>query len=156
MSTQPELLAVHAVNLTIDIAIDADVASTWKAMIEDVGQWWRADFCICKGSTMAMDARVGGMMYEKLPDGAGFAWGNLISFQPNKHLAYVTYVIPPWAGPAQSVVQIALAENPDGSTLLTLTDSLIGHLTEEHLASTKDGWRLLYGEGGLKSFIESS
>jgi hypothetical protein len=46
------------------------------------------------------------------------------------------------------------AEAGEDTTKLTLTDSLIGHLTEELLGNMVDGWRQLFGDGGLKSHLE--
>ena len=45
-------------------------------------------------------------------------------------------------------------EAGEDTTKLTLTDSLIGHLTEELLGNMVDGWRQLFGDGGLKSHLE--
>lgn len=87
----------------------------------------------------------------------GYCWGNIISFQPDKHLAYDAQVVPPWGGPAQSVVQIALEPgetDPEHTTRLTLTDSLIGHVHDELLGCLDEGWRQLFGDGGLKTFAE--
>lgn len=161
MQTKKELLTAGAANVTLTIDIDAPLGVTWKCMIEDIGQWWRPDFLVCQGSRgMRMEARLGGRLYEALDDDAdaGLVWGTILSFQPVKHLAYVAQIVPPWGGPAQSVVQIALAANtetPEERTTLTLTDSLIGHVSEDLLSCLDDGWRQLFGEGGLKSHVES-
>ena len=160
MNTEKELLTAAAANVTVTIEIDAPVSQTWETMINDVGQWWRKDFLVCEGSLgMRLEPRVGGLLFEALEGEGGFVWGNLISFQPRKHLAYVAQVVPPWGGPAQSVVQIALAPNkdrPENATTLKLTDSLIGHVTEELVSCLDEGWRQLYGEGGLKTYVEAN
>jgi hypothetical protein len=54
------------------------------------------------------------------------------------------------------MVQINLAPDKESldSTRLELTDSLIGHINEEMLSCIGDGWKQIYGEGGLKSFVE--
>lgn len=39
--------------------------------------------------------------------------------------------------------------------LQTWTAALIGHLNDETLDCLDEGWRQLYGEGGLKTHIES-
>lgn len=159
MSTEKQLLTAGAANITITIDIAAPLAETWRAMIADIGQWWREDFLVCEGSLgMHLEPRAGGKLFEKLEGEGGFVWGSIISFQPDKHLAYVAQIVPPWGGPAQSVVQIALSPSeadPDGSTTLVLTDSLIGHVTDDLVSSLDEGWRQLYGDGGLKSYVES-
>lgn len=128
-------------------------------MIDDIGTWWRSDFLICEGSLgMHLEPRIGGMLFEKLDGGAGFVWGSVISFLPEKNLSYVAQIVPPWGGPAQSVVQLDLAPvegRANKATTLTLTDSLIGHVTDELTSSLDEGWQQLYGEGGLKSYVES-
>ena len=155
MSTEKELLTAGAANVTITIDIEASVERTWQLMIEDVGKWWRSDFLICGDDSLGMqlDPRPGGQLVEKTGDG-GYVWGNVLSFLPNKQLSYVAQIVPPWGGPAQSVVQIELSANGDATTL-KLTDSLIGHITAELASSLDQGWRQLYGEGGLKSYVES-
>ena len=127
-------------NLTISIEINASLERTWKAMIEDIGKWWRSDFLVCENSQgMQMEPHAGGKIFETTDNGGGFVWGSIISFQPAKHLAYVAQIVPPWGGPAQSVVQLGLVSNKTGSTSLTLTDSLIGHLTEDSLGCIDEG-----------------
>ena len=159
MNTEKQRLTAGAANVIVPIEIAAPVAQTWQPMITEIGQWWRKDFLVCEGSLgMNLEPRIGGLLFEKLEGDGGFAWGHVISFQPNKHLAYVAQIVPPWGGPAQSVVQIALEpgkEDPESATVLTLTDSLIGHMNDELLSCLDDGWRQLYGEGGFKSYIEA-
>ena len=108
---------------------------------------------------MHLEPKIGGLLHEKVDDdGGGFVWGSIISFQPEKNLTYIAQIVPPWGGPAQSVVQIGL-EPVEGreteATILTLTDSLIGHVSDELADSLDEGWRQLYGDGGLKSYVES-
>ncbi len=160
MNTEKQRLTAGAAHVVIKIEINAPVAKIWRSMVEDITLWWPQDFLICEGSRgMYLGPRVGGMLYEKSDDnGGGYCWGNVISFQPEKHLAYVAQVVPPWGGPAQSVVQIALAPEPaagESATVLTLTDSLIGHVHDELLGSLDEGWRQVFGEGGLKTFVEN-
>jgi uncharacterized protein YndB with AHSA1/START domain len=156
MSTKKELLTAV---VSIDIEINATVTKTWSLMISDIGQWWRKDFLICENSQgMTIQPKVGGLLCEKTAgDDTGYAWGQIISFQPETHLAYVAQIVPPWGGPAQSVVQISLqpGESRD-TTVLTLTDSLIGHVSDDLLSGLDDGWRQLYGEGGFKTHVESN
>ncbi len=159
MNTKKELLPAGVANVTIEIEIKAPIAKTWALMIRDIGRWWRKDFLICENSQgMTIEPKVGGLLREKMPgEGTGYAWGQIISFQPESHLAYTAQVVPPWGGPAQSVVQISLQAGASAErTLLTLTDSLIGHLSDDLLSSLDDGWRQLYGEGGLKTHVESN
>ena len=157
MSEETKLLSCHAATVSVEIRIQADVATTWSSMVEQTSEWWSRDFLICEDSTgMKIEPRVGGLVIETVKgDGCGFAWGQIISFQPNSHFAYIAQIVPPWGGPAQSVVQISLEKIEDDSTLLTLTDSIIGHLSDDLIASLDGGWRQLYGEGGLKSHAES-
>ncbi len=156
MSESKECLPAGSAVVRVEIQIDAPVERTWQCMVEDVTQWWRQDFLICQGSKgMFMDQRIGGHLYEKIDDeGGGHIWGNIISFQPPLLLGCVAQIVPPWGGPAQSVIMISLEES-DGGTLLTLTDSLIGNVTDEMLNSMDEGWKMLYGEGGLKTYVES-
>lgn len=161
MTTDKQLLSAGAANVTLAIDINAPIAKTWQLMIDDIGRWWRQDFLCCeKSKGMHLEGRVGGMLVERTEGGGcGYLWGHVISFQPEQQFAYVAQIVPPWGGPAQSVIQITLARNeghPKEATVLTLTDSLIGHVTEELLSSLEEGWGQLYGEGGLKTYVEST
>jgi uncharacterized protein YndB with AHSA1/START domain len=161
MKSENQLLPAGAATVTIEIEIEAPVERTWHTMIEDVGKWWRKDFLCYEGSLgMFLEPELGGRLFEKTESGGGFTWGTVISFLPEKRLTYVAQIIPLWGGPAQPVVQIGLkpsASRPnEEATLLTLTDSLIGHVSDALVASLEEGWGLLYGEGGLKFYIESN
>ena len=155
MTAPSSILPTGAATVTLEIEIAAPLAATWNTMIEDIGKWWRADFLVCRDSRgMSLEPRVGGLLSETARgDGTGFVWGQIIRFEPDAHLAFTAQIVPPWGGPAQSVVQINLESSGPG-TKLTLSDSLIGHLTDELLGNMADGWNLLFGEGGLKSCVE--
>ena len=160
MNNSPSILPTGAAAVTLEIEIEASLSATWQAMIGDVGQWWRADFLVCEGSKgMNLEPKIGGLLFETSQGGGtGFVWGQIIRFEPNEHLAFTAQIVPPWGGPAQSVVQISLTESGEAGqkrTKLTLNDSLIGYLTEETLDNVKAGWQMLFGEGGLKSHVES-
>ena len=156
--SESKILSTGAANVVIEIEIEAPISKTWNAMVQDIGHWWRKDFLICEESAgMILDPRVGGLLFERAgAEGCGYAWGNIISFQPETHLGYVAQIVPPFGGPAQSVVQIALEALDGEKTKLTLTDSIIGHVTEDLFSCLEDGWKMLYAEGGLKTYVEST
>lgn len=161
MSNENKILPVGAANVTVEITINAPVTKTWNLMINNIGQWWRQDFLICEDSRgMTIDPRVGGLVRENAgATDCGYVWGNIISYQPRHHFAYIAQIVPPWGGPAQSVVQIALdpdEDSPEDVTRLTLTDSIVGHVTEDLVSCLDEGWRQLYGEGGLKTYVEAN
>ena len=84
-TTKKELLSAGAANVVIEVPIAAPASEVWRAMVEDIGAWWRGDFLVCEGSLgMALEPRVGGLLFERSPggDGCGLAWGQVIAFQP--------------------------------------------------------------------------
>lgn len=151
----PELLPCHAASVCIEVNIAATREAVWQAMVFEIGEWWRKDFLVCAESQgMNLQPRAGGLLYESAKaEGSGFVWGSVIRFEPSEHLAYTAQMAPPWGGPAHSIVQIALTDQSD-VTSLVLSDSLVGHLTEDLLKSLESGWLQLFGEGGLKSYVE--
>ena len=157
MENEKQIRSCSTAVVSVEIEIEADLRTTWESMVGDIGSWWRSDFLICEESKgMTLEPRVGGLLRERTAkEGCGYAWGQIIWFQPETHLAYLAQIVPPWGRPAQSVVQIALAEMANGRTKLTLTDAIIDNLTDEFLESLDEGWRQLYGEGVLKSYVES-
>lgn len=160
MNTKESILPSGAATVTLEVEIDASPDTTWSTMIQEIGHWWRTDFLICKESLgMTLEPKLGGLIFETSKgEGTGFVWGQVIRFEPAEHLAFTALIVPPWGGPAQSVVQISLAasgERGAESTKLSLRDSLIGHLTNEFLSNVQEGWSMLFGGGGLKSYLES-
>lgn len=156
MSTSNEIHPAAAATLTVEIEIAAPISATWRHLVEDIGSWWRADFLVSANEpVMTLEPRIGGLLSERCArEGEGFVWGQVIRFEPERHLAFTAQVVPPWGGPALSVVQITLRAEGEG-TVLTLVDSLVGHVGEDMLASMDEGWRALLGEGGLKSHVEA-
>ncbi len=137
------------------LEIAAPRPKVWKALTEEPAAWWLRDFCMLAGSQGALlEARAGGRLYEKGPNGAELLWYTVSLVTPPEALHLVGHVAPPWGGPATSLLQLSLAETTDsGGTTLRVDDYLFGHVADAHIASLETGWKQLFGDG-LRPFAE--
>lgn len=145
---------VAELSMTIDIAAPAQ--SVWKALTDDIGKWWPADFYA--GGTAGerkyvLEARPGGRMYESWDSGGGVLWATVATVDPNVKLQVAGTSFPEWGGPATWLGTWTL-EASDGGTRLVFSESTIGHLTEAGLAEKDKGWQFLWRN--LKAFVEGA
>ena len=139
----------------LEVTIAAGVDRVWKAILEETTKWWRADFYVNpQAKRFVIEPRPGGRMYEDWGNGAGCLWGTVLVLDPPKTLDLVCYLTPPYGGPAMSMVRIQLAQKGKAkSTTLSLTDAVLGPVSERTAGQLDEGWRALFGEA-LKKWVE--
>ena len=138
----------------LEIAIDASREAVWNALTEETNAWWLPDFhMVGEGSTVSFDARAGGQLIETKEDGAGLLWYTVHMCTPGESIHMVGHVFPQWGGPATSLLHMALEER-DGQTVLRVTDSHHGQVSEANLRSLEEGWTWLFTDG-LKQHVEA-
>ena len=146
-------LATRTATYELEIPIEASRERTWKALVQDTNTWWLADFhMVGEGSVVTLDARAGGQLIEKQPDGGSLLWYTVQMCQPERALHLVGFVTPEWGGPTTTMLGITLEDRGQGCTL-KVTDALTGHVAEETVDSLKSGWIQLFEEG-LKAYLE--
>jgi uncharacterized protein YndB with AHSA1/START domain len=146
-------METRAIVNEIEVEIDAPVETVWKALTEDLGEWWLDDFHVVgAGSTMTFDARAGGTLIEQMEEGGSLLWYTVQMCDPGKALHLVGHLAPDWGGPSTSMLRISLEEKA-GRTLLCARDAIFGNVSEDSAASQGDGWRQLFGVG-LKGHVE--
>lgn len=147
-------LETRALSSVLQISIAAPRAVVWRVLTEEVDGWWLPDFrMVGAGSTVTLEARAGGQLLEARPDGASLLWYTVAMCTPGESLQLVGHLCPPFGGPATSMLALALEER-DGASLLTVTDSLVGHVSESTASCQLEGWQALFG-GGLKPHAEA-
>ena len=145
--------AVNAIEL--EIAIDAPRSKVWKALIEEINQWWLADFRVAgPDSKVSFDPTPGGKgLIEITPDGGGLQWFATQMYMPADFKIYVVgNVAPEWGGPTTSNLKLSLVETESGCKL-QIHEARHGNVDEKQAQCAADGWKQLFTDG-LKAFVE--
>ncbi len=146
---------IGATRLELSVEINASASRVWKAFVEEIGQWWPADFhCVAGADQMKLEAWPGGRMWEEGASGAGLLWAHVTTIEPGKSMQFVSYLAPPFGGPGMAFVRYNFDEE-GGQTTVHLTNDVFGYLGDEAKMSedVEQGWRYLL-EGGLKTHVE--
>lgn len=140
-------------NVEVEIPIEAPRERVWDAIVNEIGAWWRKDFCANPNTKkFVLEPRLGGRMYEDAGDGAGVLWYTVMSIDPPNSLTLSGHLALAFGGPATSILNLNL-KSTGKATVLEISDSFFGNV--EGGCEKEDGWRLLFGEG-LKPFVELS
>lgn len=144
--------SVAGYELEVEIAGPPD--RVWRAIFEDINAWWLPDFhMIGPGSVVQFEARAGGGLVEELEGAGSLLWCTVHWIRPAERVVYlVGHLAPDWGGPACSHLKFAVESRGQGS-VLKVTDSHFGHISQSNLASLQEGWNCLFRDG-LKRFIE--
>jgi uncharacterized protein YndB with AHSA1/START domain len=141
------------IRIDLEFPIAAARERVWQALVAETGRWWRQDFYM--GSPvqpMVFEARPGGRLYEDWGHGGGLLWYTVLALEPPAALDMVGHLTPAFGGPASSMLRLCLKET-GATTVLQLSDSVFGRVSEDSAARLREGWQLLFGEG-LKPFVE--
>ncbi|MEQ8473586.1 MAG: helix-turn-helix domain-containing protein [Marinoscillum sp.] len=141
--------------IQLEISINAEIEQTWKALINDIGIWWRKDFYTSpKTQDFILEARPGGKMYEDYGNNEGLVWAEVIVLDSPRILELKSHLSPEYGGPVFSFLRLQLDATEDGQTVLKLSDVGIGTMSDQDIEQTTSGWRMLFEEG-FKQFVES-
>lgn len=141
------------IRIDLEFPIAAPRERVWQALVAETGQWWRQDFYM--GSPvqpMVFEARPGGRLYEDWGQGGGLLWYTVLALEPPAALDMVGHLTPAFGGPASSMLRLCLKDT-GAMTLLQLSDSVFGRVSEDSAARLREGWQLLFGEG-FKPYVE--
>ena len=156
MTTKPKtLLETSALQVEVEIPIKAPRDKVWKALIEDIGQWWHKDFYATQNhQRFVIEPKLGGRMYEDCGNETGLIWATVYGIDPPNSLYLAGHFRPPWGGPATTLYVITLERTEDNQTILRLSDAVFGRVTENTADELDSGWRTLFE--GLRDFVEKS
>ncbi len=138
------------------ISIDATPADVWRALTDDIGQWWPDDFYA--GGQVGkrgyeLETEPGGRMYEHWDGGGGVLWGNVVSIDPMKSLQILGHQFPNFGGPSQWYGSWRL-EGEGQSTTLHFSEAALGRVSPEGMHEKDKGWRFLWRT--LKAHVEGT
>jgi len=149
------ILDARVALIELEIQIAAPRPRVWQAIVDETSLWWRKDFYVGKKPKgMVFEPQVGGRMFEDWGGGAGVLWGTIFAIAPEHSFDLRGEISPAFGGPRTWQLHAELKEKSRG-TLVALTNSVIGKIDEEGAQSLRDGWEMLFGDSGLKGFVES-
>jgi len=134
-------LAAHEARL--DFTLHAPPAKVWAALTKDTNAWWPSSFHTSpKTKRVVLEAKLGGMLGEITGPGEGLVWYRVIGVEKNVSLILAGYLLPPWAGPANSMLRLTLTPAGKNETKLEVVEHTFGVLGD---CNTVEGWRDLFG-----------
>ena len=143
-------------SLQMKIEIDAAREDVWQALIDNIGEWWPAEFYTggdAERRTFKLEARPGGRMFEEWGDGGGTLWGQVIAVDPGKKLQVLGQVFPDWGGPSQNY-ETWILEGDGKRTALTFSETSMGRVSTAGMEEKDKGWTFLWNT--LKAHVEGS
>jgi uncharacterized protein YndB with AHSA1/START domain len=152
-STSTDAGKFLAVRVELELTITATPARVWKALTEELDDWWayKSD----PSHSMVLELRAGGRFFEKYTDGSELLWYQLDFFQPEKHMTFWGHMSPPWSLPVHNTLQFFLKPADNGAACeFRLVEYVQGLVEAKVVADLEGGWKQLVGEY-LKDWVES-
>lgn len=138
----------------LEIPLNASQKKVWDSLTKDIHRWWPKEFfAMPQSKKFVLEAKLGGRMYETAGAKGGVIWGTVIAIEPLQFINIAGYLAPPFAGPAVTLFRLSLESSGKNLTVLRVSDSIIGSVTDQTQASTQDGWKFLFADK-MKSFVE--
>ena len=139
----------------IELKINASKNRVWQALTEETGQWWKKDFFTNpKAREFVLENRLGGLMYEDAGNDNGLVWASVIGIDSPNSIQLKGQLSPKYGGPAISFMKIQL-ESVENETLLKITDTIFGSISENLQKNLTEGWQAIFKEG-LKPYAEAA
>jgi uncharacterized protein YndB with AHSA1/START domain len=143
----------RAVQVEIEVKIDAPPQQVWDAMVNRTTDWWRKDFYTNPNTRgFHIEPRPGGRMYEDWGESNGAIWATVLTVDAPRRIQFMGHLTSQYGGPAHSIFQFAVEASDKGS-LVKISDTIFGNLSEDQAAKMDEGWRMLF-EGALKPYVE--
>jgi uncharacterized protein YndB with AHSA1/START domain len=143
-STSPvQPATAHEIRLAFDFHAPPD--RVWQALVRETAAWWPASFhTSARTKRFVIEPKLGGMMGEVAGRGEGLVWYRVIGVEKPVSLLLAGYLLPPWAGPATSLLRLSLTPIAGNATRLEVCDSMFGRLGDT--AATSDGWKQIFAD----------
>ena len=143
MSNPPTSPSLTASEARLEYTLHAPPAKVWSALVKNTAAWWPQTFYTSpKTKRFVIEPRLGGIMGEIAGPGEGLVWYRVIGVEKNVSLLLAGHLLPPWAGPTNSMLRLTLAPVGKNDTKLELTEYTFGVLGD---CQTVEGWRELFG-----------
>jgi hypothetical protein len=134
-------LGAHEARLEFEV--NAALPRTWQALVSETSAWWPGSFYTSpKTRKLVIEPKLGGMMGEVAAAGEGLVWYRVIGVEKPVSLLLAGYLLPPWAGPASSMLRLTLSSLGKNQTKFELIEYTFGVLGD---CKSIDGWKELFG-----------
>lgn len=143
-ATEPQIDQFH---IQQEVTIGATPERVFKALTSEIDKWWFEG--TIPNSTMRIEPKIGGMMFEDTGNGTGVWWGTVVDWFPGKKLCIIGPV--GVRKPCQSVVTFEL-EASGSNTILKFRHRGAGLMDANYGADYDGGWKELFAS--LKKHIE--
>jgi uncharacterized protein YndB with AHSA1/START domain len=126
-----------------NILVRCPIETAFRIWTEQINVWWPKGHSRSgnPSTIVTLESRVGGRLYERTPDGVEYTWGEVLIWEPPRHLAYHWYLGSSAERPTRVDVQFsALA---DGHTQVDITHrgpELIGELWAQTNGRFSSAW----------------
>jgi DNA-binding transcriptional ArsR family regulator/uncharacterized protein YndB with AHSA1/START domain len=141
------------IRILLEIPIKASIHQVWECLTREAKIWWPKDFYTsARTKNFVIEPVVGGMMYEDYGNNEGLLWANVIIVDSPNVIEFKGHLSPQFGGPAISFLRLSLREEK-ALTVLTLTDTVLGPISENTKKELTSGWKLLY-EDSFKKYVE--
>lgn len=151
----PDSAMFRTLDIQLELEIAAPPARVWRSLTADIGEWWPKQFYVGSApKRFALEARVGGRVFEDWGDGEGVLFGTVTAFEENALLQWAGDMSAEFGGPARSVTTFRLRPGAaTGATVLAFRDTPFGLLSDEAMTGLEQGWRWFLTDC-LKPFVE--
>lgn len=113
------------------ILVQCPIEVAFRVWTEQIDRWWPKGHSRSgdPGTLVALERQVGGRLYERTAGGVEYTWGQVLIWNPPRHLAYSWYLGSSAEQPTH--VDVRFSATPAGFTRLDVTHrgpELIGEL----------------------------
>ena len=151
--TTPKWSEARCAQYEFSISIEAPRERVWQGLTDQLSDWWLPDFhMLGVDSIVRLELRAGGRLFEQNGD-RHLLWYTVLAIDQNLSLDLVGYINAKFGGPATTMLNATLDAESPHRTILRISDSLYGRVSDGLVTSLNSGWQLLFSEG-LKSFVE--
>jgi uncharacterized protein YndB with AHSA1/START domain len=128
------------------IVVRCGQSAAFQVFTAQLDRWWPKSHSRSGNpdTTVLLEQRVGGRLYERTPDGAEHIWGQVIAWDPPRHLAYHWYLGSGSERPSR--VDASFSDRGDGQTQVEIEHrgpELIGELWLRNNAIYAASWEHL-------------
>jgi uncharacterized protein YndB with AHSA1/START domain len=125
------------------ILVRCDVETAFRVWTEQIDLWWPKSHSRSRdpNTTVMLEARIGGRLYERTSQGVEHDWGEVIAWEPPHHFAFHWYL---GSGPSQPThVDVRFISQESENTRIEISHrgpELIGELWSRNRSIYDASW----------------
>jgi uncharacterized protein YndB with AHSA1/START domain len=125
------------------ILVRCPIEAAFRVWTERIDGWWPKGHSRSgdPNTIVCLEPHVGGRLYERTPDGVEYIWGEVLVWEPPRHLAYHWYLGSSAERPTR--VDVQFSAHNDGRTQVDIThrgSELIGELWTQTSGRFSAAW----------------